>query len=49
MTTPSRSLIANKDEAGGEFIRVRLPPDGAKFTVQIGEHGPERTFASASV
>jgi competence protein ComEC len=40
------SLIANKDAAGGEFIRVRVAPDGAKFTVQIGEHGAERTFAS---
>jgi competence protein ComEC len=40
------SLIANKDAAGGEFIRVRVVPDGAKFTVQIGEHGAERTFES---
>jgi len=40
------SLIANKDAAGGEFIRVRVLPDGSKFTVQIGEHGPERTFES---
>jgi competence protein ComEC len=39
-------LIANKDESGGEFIRVRIAPDGARFTVQIGEHGPERTFES---
>jgi len=40
------SLIANKDAAGGEFIRVRVMPDGSKFTVQIGEHGHERTFDS---
>jgi competence protein ComEC len=40
------SLIANKDAAGGEFIRVRVTPDGLKFTVQIGEHGPEKTFES---
>jgi competence protein ComEC len=40
------SLIANKDAAGGEFIRVRVAPDGASFTVQIGEHGPERAFES---
>jgi competence protein ComEC len=40
------SLIANKDESGGEFIRVRIAPDGARFTVQIGEHGTERTFES---
>jgi len=40
------SLIANKDEAGGTFIRVRVTRDGSKFTVQIGENGPERTFES---
>ncbi len=40
------SLIANKDAVGGEFIRVRVTADGSKFTVQIGEHGPERTFES---
>ncbi len=40
------SLIANKDESGGEFIRVRIAPDGARFTVQIGEHGTERTYES---
>ncbi len=40
------SLIANKDAAGGEFIRVRVLPDGSKFTVQIGEHGSTRTFES---
>jgi competence protein ComEC len=40
------SLIANKDASGGEFIRVRIAPDGARFTVQIGEHGIERTFES---
>ena len=34
------SLIANKNASGGEFIRVRVAPDGAKFTVQIGENGP---------
>jgi competence protein ComEC len=40
------SLIANEDEAGGTFIRVRVTPDGSKFMVQIGENGPERTFES---
>jgi competence protein ComEC len=40
------SLIANKDEAGGALIRVRVTPDGSKFTVQLGEDGPERTFES---
>ncbi len=37
-------LIANKTEAGGEYIHVRVEADGAKFTVQIGENGPVRTF-----
>ncbi len=40
------SLIANNDGSDGEFIRVRVVPDGAKFTVQIGEHGTEQTFDS---
>ena len=38
--------IANKDAAGGELIRVRVTADGSKFTVQLGEHGPEKTFES---
>jgi beta-lactamase superfamily II metal-dependent hydrolase len=38
------SLIANKEEAGGEFIHVHVEPDGSKFTVQIGEHGAKKTF-----
>ena len=28
------------------MIRVRVTPDGSKFTVQIGENGPEKTFES---
>jgi beta-lactamase superfamily II metal-dependent hydrolase len=40
------SLIANTSASGGEFIRVRVEPDGSKFTVQIGERGPERSFES---
>jgi competence protein ComEC len=40
------ALIANQDAAGGELIRVRVTPDGSKFTVQLGERGPERTFES---
>jgi competence protein ComEC len=40
------SLIANKDGTAGEFIHVRVAPGGTKFTVQIGEHGTEREFAS---
>lgn len=37
-------LIANSTDAGGEYIHVRVEADGSKFTVQIGEHGPVRTF-----
>ena len=40
------SLIANKDAAGGELIRVRVMPDGSKFTVQIGERGAKKTIES---
>ncbi len=36
------ALIANRDQAGGEFIHVRVEPGGAKFTVQIGEKGAPR-------
>jgi competence protein ComEC len=40
------AFIANKDQAGGELIRVRVTPDGSRFTVQVGEHGSEKTFES---
>jgi beta-lactamase superfamily II metal-dependent hydrolase len=40
------SLIANRDPAGGRFIRVSVVPDGTKFTVRIGADGAEREFAS---
>jgi competence protein ComEC len=40
------ALIANEEPSGGEFVRVRVVPDGSKFTVQIGEHGRERSFES---
>jgi len=39
-------LIANKAEAGGEYIHVRVEADGSKFSVQIGDRGPVRTFES---
>lgn len=42
----SPDLIANKDEAGGQFIQVNVTPDGAKFTVKIGAEGTGRTFES---
>jgi beta-lactamase superfamily II metal-dependent hydrolase len=40
------SLIANKDQAGGQIIRVFVAPDGSSFTVQIGEDGPRRRFTT---
>jgi beta-lactamase superfamily II metal-dependent hydrolase len=40
------ALIANRDPAGGQFIRVSVAPDGTKFTVGIGSVGAERTFAT---
>jgi competence protein ComEC len=39
-------LIANKNAAGGVLIRVKVTADGTRFTVQLGEHGSERTFES---
>ncbi len=33
------ALIANRDEKGGEYICVRVEPDGSKFTVQIERQG----------
>jgi hypothetical protein len=42
----STELIANADPSGGQFIRVSVSPDGARFAVRIGEDGPERTFES---
>jgi beta-lactamase superfamily II metal-dependent hydrolase len=40
------ALIANRDDAGGEFIHVSVPADGSKFSVQIGAKGQPREFAS---
>jgi beta-lactamase superfamily II metal-dependent hydrolase len=42
----SADLIANPDPAGGRFIHVSVASDGSRFTVRIGEDGPERTFES---
>jgi beta-lactamase superfamily II metal-dependent hydrolase len=39
-------LIANREPTGGELIRVRVTADGSKFTVQLGERGPEKSFES---
>ncbi|QDV34142.1 ComEC/Rec2 family competence protein [Tautonia plasticadhaerens] len=38
------ALIANDSPEGGQFIRVRVEPDGSRFSVQIGEDGPGRSF-----
>lgn len=40
------ALIANTDAAGGQFIRVVVPPDGSRFEVGIGAMGPVRSFES---
>jgi beta-lactamase superfamily II metal-dependent hydrolase len=40
------ALIANKNPAGGEIIRVKVSLDGSRFTVQLGEQGPEKAFDS---
>ncbi len=49
--TPAESntdpaLIANSDPAGGQFIRVTIAADGARFTVRIGANGQAREFVS---
>jgi hypothetical protein len=38
------ALTANADPAGGRFVHVAVRPDGASYTVQIGEDGPKREF-----
>ena len=38
------ALIANDDPEGGQFIHVRVAPDGSRFRVRIGADGPERSF-----
>ena len=40
------AMIANPDREGGRFIRVRVRPDGASYTVSIGPDGPKRTFST---
>jgi competence protein ComEC len=42
----SPAEIANNERVDGEFIAVLVAPDGSKFTVQLGERGPERSFNS---
>jgi competence protein ComEC len=39
-------LIANDDPEGGQFIHVRVEPDGSRFVVRIGEDGAPRAFES---
>jgi hypothetical protein len=40
------TLIANPDQAGGQFIHVAVEPEGSRFTVRFGGDGPGRTFSS---
>ncbi len=40
------ALTANRDPAGGEFIKVSVAPDGSTFTVRIGADGPVKTFGT---
>ena len=40
------ALTANRDPAGGEFIKVSVAPDGSSYTVQMGADGPKTTFQS---
>lgn len=39
-------LIANDDEAGGQFIHLHVEPDGSAYTVRIGAEGEPRRFTS---
>lgn len=36
--------IANKTEAGGEFLWLKVAPDGTTYTVQIGESGKPASY-----
>lgn len=38
------SLIANDDPEGGQFLHVRVEPDGSRFHVRIGADGEVRSF-----
>lgn len=40
------ALIANADEAGGQFIRVTVREDGTSFAVRFGADGPSREFVT---
>jgi hypothetical protein len=40
------ALTANSDPAGGQFIHVAVSPDGKAYSVQIGEGGAKRDFAT---
>ena len=39
-------FIANRDPAGGQFIRVSVAADGSSFRARIGEDGIDRVFES---
>jgi hypothetical protein len=39
-------FIANgNDSTRGEYVKVSVGPDTARFTVALGKHGPQRTYA----
>jgi beta-lactamase superfamily II metal-dependent hydrolase len=42
------ALIANTDQAGGQFIHASVAPDGSKFVVKIGEGGAAKEFTTRS-
>lgn len=39
-------MIANAAGSGGQFVEVRVEPDGSKYTVRMGETGEPRSFAT---
>jgi hypothetical protein len=39
-------MTANSDTTGGEFIRVTVDPDGARYRIRIGANGPIQEFES---
>ncbi len=42
----SPSLIVNSAPEGGQFLRVTVAPDGARYTVRFGADGEPREFLS---
>jgi beta-lactamase superfamily II metal-dependent hydrolase len=51
MSTPAEdnadtAMIANSEPTGGEFVQVRVEPDGANYTIRIGEAGATKSFSA---